>query len=124
MSDTYEMTLSVLLPSGVGAGELAELQWQLGQADHRCGAAAEPLLADCGALGEAGDGWAVTAHREIRADEFPALDTLLVGLARLSGVQGPLVVGQLRRPGDGAAEPLVVRRGAVEWPSGAAAQER
>ncbi|WP_051814512.1 hypothetical protein [Kitasatospora sp. MBT63] len=120
MSDTYELTLSIRLPGTLRDGELAELRGCLGLAEAL--EVEEPhggppaLLADRGALTPAADGWAMTAHRDVGAGEFDALGGLLCRLAELTGIPGPVVVGQLRSLESTLAGPVVVRRGAVEWP--------
>ncbi|MFJ1704747.1 hypothetical protein [Kitasatospora sp. NPDC088346] len=118
MSDAYEMTLSVWLPGPLATDELAELTWHLGLgAAPDVPGGPDPLLAHCGALTEAADGWTLTAHRELGTGEFDGLSPLLRRLATRTGVQGPVVVGQLRSRGSEIAEPLVVRRDTVEWPA-------
>ncbi|GAA4879134.1 hypothetical protein [Kitasatospora terrestris] len=129
MTDAYELTLSVRLPATTPGHRLAALRGHLGDpgspatpdAAPPSPAPPSPALLDCaGELTEAPDGWVLTAHRSVRAEEFGPLGELLAELAGLTGIEGPVVLGQLRSPASQVAEPLLTRRGAVVWPVGAA----
>ncbi|MFG2818473.1 hypothetical protein ACGFX4_03500 [Kitasatospora sp. NPDC048365] len=124
MTDAYELTLSVRLPATTPEHRLAALRGHLGDPGSLAtldAAPSSPALLDCaGELTEVPDGWVLTAHRSVRAEEFGPLGELLAELAGLTGIEGPVVLGQLRSPASEVAEPLLTRRGTVVWPVGAA----